>query len=119
MTEYIDGLLRSEEYKAFLRQMRCLVCGGFPVEVAHSTKRGASAKTSWGAGPFVGRNVYVPGGGKGSDFFGLPLCHTCHMEQHMHGTMARFLIHKQVIIMPSDIWKIHSVLLVQFIASRA
>lgn len=58
-------------HRDFVRSLSCLVCGNRPVEFAH-----VRAGTDGGTGM------------KPSDWWGVPLCHSCHAEQHRIGEPA-------------------------------
>lgn len=74
--------VRSENYKKFIRNKTCIVCGQFPCEAAHSNEIGGSAM-----------------GSKDSDLSCVSLCWECHRRQHQKGWAslgldAHFLINR-------------------------
>lgn len=68
---------RNNAFMAFVRRHPCCVCGGYPVDAAHT--RFANLKVGR-ANPGMGK--------KPSDRFATPLCRTDHTAQHARGNEA-------------------------------
>lgn len=62
-----DKIYRSEEYKAYVRTLPCIVCGG-NAEPHHE----------------IGGGMGI----KGPDLFCIPLCRGCHQERHSKGVLT-------------------------------
>lgn len=69
---------RDEEHLAAIRQCMCLSCGKEPSGEAAHVRMSEPGKPNAGIGA------------RPDDRFTLPLCHSCHMEQHAIGEVAFF-----------------------------